>query len=516
MDISEDRCFTKVQLEDILEKIKNKTLGEVDVNHVFNKAIDNPKITGIAGMVIEQSVLGYKADNKKEADICVDGVMTEVKTTGLKKLEDGKLTAKEPISITAVSINKKKGIITIDEEKDFEDSAFYHKICNLLFVFYFYNSQETVPAIGYAEFPILGHKFHDFCDFSEEDKERLRNDWQLVHNYIVDIKQRYSTEEERKLHYPNLSSILNGELMVLDTAPKYPNPPRFRFKSSFAKALVQEWLGIEKRKKLSTPITKFSDIDKKCHEITEKYRGLNAIELFEALGITDSKPNDKGRGEQIVIHMFGQTAKKINNISDFAKIGLIAKTVTTKADGSKKEDTKCSTIDFDEWLDKEVSFEESELYEYFNDHTFLFVIFKADPSKNKLFPSERSKYDIFCGFKRFKFPNNFIMDEGKRTWDRVRWLVFKNELKIEPIRNSQGQLRFTPKTKVVVEAPNFPKKADKRNKQEEGYKVFLRGSGTDASDKYKTLKINGLSMLPQNFWIDGGCLLELLKDVPFL
>lgn len=507
MEVSEDRCFTKVQLEDILGKVKNKTLGEVDVNHVFNKAVDNPKITGIAGMVIEQSVLGYKADNKKEADICVDGVMTEVKTTGLKKLSDGKLTAKEPISITAVSIEKKRDIRTIDEEKDFEDSAFFHKVGNMLFVFYFYNSHVTVPAADYAKFPIMGYRFHEFDEFSEEDKVRLKNDWQLVHDFIVDIKQRYKTEEERKLHYPNLSSKLNDELLVLDTAPKYPNPPRFRFKSSFAKAFVQEWLGIEERKKLSTPITKFSDIDKKCHEITEKYKGLNAIELFEALGITDSKPNDKGRGEQIVIHMFGQTAKKINNISDFAKIGLIAKTVTTKANGTRKEDTKCTTIDFDEWENKEISFEESPLYEYFNEHTFLFIIFKQDPTKNRLSPSDSSKYDIFCGFKRFKFPNNFIMEEGQKTWDRVRDLIFNDKLKIEPIKNSKGETRYTPKTKVVMEAPNFPKK-------EEGYGIFLRGSGEDA--KSKPLTINGLKMYSQNFWIDGTYLLELLKDIPFL
>lgn len=510
MKVPKDRCFTRAQLEDILLKVKNKTLGEVDVKNVFAIAVKKPKVTGIAGMVIEQSVLGYDADNKKDADICVDGIMTEVKTTGLKKLKDGKMTAKEPVSITAVSIeNKKKDIRAIDEEKDFNDSAFYHKIANMLFVFYLYDSPKTVPAASYSKFPILGHRFHAFSEFSDADKECLRNDWQLVHDFVVDIKNRYKTEEEREKHYPNLSTILNDELVVLDTAPKYPNPPRFRFKNSFTKTFVQEWLGIEEKKKLSTPITKFSDIDKKCHEITEKYKGLNAIELFEALGITDSKPNDKGRGEQIVIHMFGQTAKKLNDISDFAKIGLIAKTITTKADGSRKEDTKCSTVDFDNWMDKDVSFEESQLFEYFNDHTFLFIIFKQDPSKSKLFPSERSKYDIFCGFKRYKFSNEFITNEGQKTWDRVRELIFYNKLKIEPIRNSKGMIRYTPRTKVEMEAPNFPKK-------DGGYSIFFRGSGTDSSPKYKTVEINGLKMLPQNFWIDGSRLLEQLKDIHFL
>ena len=191
MEISKDRCFTKAQLEEILGKVKDKTLGEVDVKHVFDKTIENPKITGIAGMVVEQSVLGYKADSKKEADICVDGVMTEVKTTGLKRTKDGKLTAKEPVSITAVSIDKKRDIRTIDEEIAFEESAFFHKIDNMLFVFYFYDSSVTVKAADYARFPILGHRFHEFSEFSDEDKERLRNDCQLVHDYIVDIKQLY-------------------------------------------------------------------------------------------------------------------------------------------------------------------------------------------------------------------------------------------------------------------------------------------------------------------------------------
>ena len=500
MEVSADRCFTKVQLEEILGKVKNKTLGEVDVKNVFATTISNPKVTGIAGSVIEQSVLGYKADSKKEADICVDGIMTEVKTTGLKKLKDGKLTAKEPISITAVSIDKKRGIKTIDEEKDFEESAFFHKIDNMLFVFYFYDSLVTVKAADYAKFKILGHRFHEFSEFSDDDKERLKNDWQLVHDFIVDIKQRYKTEEERKQYYPNLSTLLNGELMVLDTAPKYPNPPRFRFKSSFARAFVEEWLGIEERKKLATPITKFSDIDKKCHEITEKFKGCTFIDMLKSFGITDLKLDNKAKAEQLVIRMFGQTANKINDISDFAKIGLNAHTVTTRPDGTKKEDTKFAMIDFKEWCNEYTTFEESQLYEYLN-QTFLFIIFKQDITKTK-------GKDIFCGIKRYKFSEKFIFEEGEKTWNKVRELVNNEELKILPIL-SNGKPRYTPTTNVLMEAPNFPKKG-------EGYKIFVRGSGGNALPKYKTETVNGLKMYPQYFWIDGNSLLNQLKDVSFL
>lgn len=42
------------------------------------------KITGIAGDVIEQSVFGYERDSDQECDIEIDGVLTELKTTGVR------------------------------------------------------------------------------------------------------------------------------------------------------------------------------------------------------------------------------------------------------------------------------------------------------------------------------------------------------------------------------------------------------------------------------------------------
>ena len=126
--------FYKEDLIRILENVLNKTLGEVDSKNVFARTIEHPKITGIAGDVIEQSVLGYPADREQRPDLNVDGVMVELKTTGMRESGRGKkkeLTAKEPASITAVSIDK-------IASEDFDDSAFYHKIENMLFVFYHY------------------------------------------------------------------------------------------------------------------------------------------------------------------------------------------------------------------------------------------------------------------------------------------------------------------------------------------------------------------------------------------
>ena len=53
--------FRRDELESILFAVKDKTLGEVDKNHVFDRAKNKPKITGIAGDVVEQSAPAWTA-----------------------------------------------------------------------------------------------------------------------------------------------------------------------------------------------------------------------------------------------------------------------------------------------------------------------------------------------------------------------------------------------------------------------------------------------------------------------
>ncbi len=84
MAVSDDRKFTRAQVYALLEGIKGLTLGEVDSSGQFVRAQKSSKITGIAGDVIEQSVFGYARDSRQECDIEIDGVLTELKTTGVR------------------------------------------------------------------------------------------------------------------------------------------------------------------------------------------------------------------------------------------------------------------------------------------------------------------------------------------------------------------------------------------------------------------------------------------------
>lgn len=488
-----DHIFTRKELDEKLFSVTGKTLGEVDVNYVFNKAIDKPKITGIAGDVIEQSVLGYPADNKQEPDLIVDGVHTELKTTGLrksKKLEnsddDKDFIAKEGISITAVSPE----YITSQE---FEDSFLWHKMEHMLFVFYHYNSYQVVPAYDYSTFKILGHHFYEFSD---EDKEIIYNDWKLVRNKVEEIQKSSSNPKEE---YPSLTK-LRSELMYFDLAPK--KSPRFRLKKDVANEIIGEFFN-RKLEKLQTKITSYSELDQLLHHFTMLYKGKSLKEIAIDLNVELPKAVNKNIVERIITKFFGSEKQKLRQIDLFSKIGLIPKTIVLNPNGGRTEDMKFDKIDFEEWFVDGEEFEDSYLYDFFYNHKFLFMIFQEPEKESPLLENQ------FVGFKRYSFTDVFIENELKPYYEELKRLIVNKEIREEPVLyktgTRKGQPIINPKGTLKTEV-NFPKSKD--------YLVFTRGSGVDSSKK--PVELNGVKMYSQYFWLKGKWIVDELETKRYI
>ncbi len=485
--------FKRKDLDRIFSKVVGKTLGEVDVNNVFAKTNTSPKITGIAGDVVEQSILGYKADSDKNPDLIVDGIDTELKTTGIRKPKrnsDFIYEAKEPMSITAVSPES----ITNEE---FETSSFWHKLEHLLLVYYHYDSPETVPAAEYAKFFIKGYHFHEF---SEEDKAILKNDWLIVRNFIQHLKDTY---EDPKAEYSRISSELRKSLMLIDTAPKYPNPPRFRLKRATVSTIVQKHFGSD-FEELDETYSTFKELDNELHRLTEKYKNKTVNELINVLDLKVTR-NEKGDvsksvTEQILTKMFGAETTKLSKIELFSKIGIIPKTVVQTKKGIRTEDMKLFQIDFEEWTDLAIPFEESFVYSYFNGQQFLCILFEEPSVKAKLLDNK------FIGFKRLAIDEHVLENDIRSVWDEIRDLVNNNKLKNEAILDKNGNQRFTPKTNLPMFAPNFPKSTK--------HDFFVRGSGQDASKK--SVELNGIEMYAQYLWMKGSIVASMLKKIDLI
>ncbi|MBQ6764583.1 MAG: hypothetical protein IJP45_05280 [Paludibacteraceae bacterium] len=477
------RIFTRQQVEELLNAAKNKTLLQVDKAQLFAHHEGRKKVKGIAGDIIEESVLGCKKDSKQAPDILVDGIPTEIKTTGMikpkRKQSSYIYECKEPVSITAVSIS------TIVKEK-FEESNFWHKLNHMLWVYYWYKSTETVKLEGYKNFPILGFQFYEFTN---EDQLLLKQDWLLVQEFLVIIHRNYPTQQERETQYPRLSHELRGRLMLIDTAPKFPNSPRFRLKRAYATVIADKYFSKKFYEKLEERISKYDDIDRKCQLLTERYKGQTFRQIAESLNI-EFNPNIKNFAESIVVGMYGGKASKLNDIEDFAKIGIIAKSVPLKANGAMKEDMKLFMPNLIEWT-KESGFENSVIYDYFAGHHFLFIIYR-----------HIGKEVVFEGFKRIFFDEKFIMKNVKKTWNEVRDLITNKKLRIEKKVNKKGDFIIN-KSGTYRESPNFPKKAT--------HNVFIRGGASTSAEKHKTLVINGLKMIPQCIWLSRNIVKELIE-----
>lgn len=494
--LTDDHLFTYEEIIKLLDEYTGKTLGEADKDQngcyrVFQRAVDNPKITGIAGDVVEQSILGYKPDSDQRPDIIVDGIPVEVKTTGIrmskKKGEEHRFEAKEPMSITAVSP------ATIVTEK-FDTSHFWEKLEHMLLVYYLYNADKPVKAMEYANFKIKGYEFHEF---EESDKRVLENDWNLVKSFIDYIQKNYSNPE---LEYPRLSSELRDVLMYIDTAPKWPNPPRFRLKRSFVTSIVQSHFE-SKLEKLPEEYDSFKEFDEKLHQITEQFSGKTVEELLNyfAIEYKDINHLNKAISEQIIIKMFGGKSSKLNQIELFEKVGIIAKTICLTNRGGRTEDMKMFGIDFKEWCDDKMVFEDSFVYDYFANHQILCIVFE-EKDENQNFKDNK-----FKGFKRLSFDEDFIENEVRKTWNEIRKLVNQNLLKEETVYKKDGSIKMN-KTGIPAMALNFPKSKD--------YVVFVRGSGLDSS--HKPLVLNGIRMYEQCLWLKGSFVVKKILEKPFI
>lgn len=482
-----NHSFTEQDIHNRFNAIVGHTVADVDKAGVL-AASSASRNKGRIGAVIEQSVLGYPADSDRRPDIVIDGQPWEVKATGLVEGTRGGWRAKEPMSITAV---QPEGIVA----ESFTTSAFWHKAARLLVVYYLYVRPGRGVAVEYADFEFKGYDLHTW---HEVDRYRLEADWTVVREFV-----RTALEGDIDAEMPNLSTLINPQLLYLDTSPKWPNRPRFRLKASLVTQMARERLDdgmrlIPEQGGLSS----MHALKVHLHELAESYAGQTLEDLAVPFNLpikTKSGRENKSLAEQVVVRLFTGHAGKISQVPLFAKAGLVFKTMTLTPTGGRTEDMKLNpSIDFDELCDTSVEFEDSAFAAPFIDSTMVVAVLEE---QYRDCPLCRCR---LVGFKVLWLGT--YLDAAMALWDGLRDLIFSNALVDAPVLKKDGTLRLTPKTGIPMTAPNWPKSRD-------GI-LFVRGTGTDANDKPVT--VNGIHMYRQNVWIKGTELANRLEGLAYL
>ena len=246
------------------------------------------------------------------------------------------------------------------------------------------------------------------------------------------------------------------------------------------------------------------EVAHKCHEIMTAYRGKSIKELCNIFGLGPSTVA-KQTADKLIARMFGgREAKKVSDIEQLAKLGLIGQIVVLNKNGGRTEDMKLSAciLDFDELNDPDITFEDTEAYEFFNDYRLLCPIFKEHPQNDgKVVYGDNT----FEGFKLFNLNSDDVLDTARTVWTKAKDLIQNDELTVSAMYTRDGKLRITPKTGVVMTKTNLPKSKD--------YNVFFRGTSTDATRKEN---INGLEMYRQNYWIKGKYIVDELNNQDYI
>lgn len=482
-----NHSFTEWDIIQRFNAIVGHTVTEVDTAGVL-AASSASRNKGRIGAVIEQSVLGYPSDSDRRPDILIDGRPWEVKATGLVESARSGWRAKEPMSITAVA---PEGIVA----ESFATSAFWHKAEHLFVVYYLYVRPGKGVAVEYAGFEFKGYDLHTW---REVDRCRLEADWTVVREFV-----RTALEGDIDAEMPNLSTLVNPQLLYLDTSPKWPNRPRFRLKASLVTQMARERLDDGMRMIPDQGgLSSMGALRAHLHEIAKTYAGQTLEELATQFGLplkTKTGRENKSLAEQVVVRLFTGHAGKISQVPLFAKAGLVFKTVTLTPAGGRTEDMKLNpSIDFDELCDPTVEFEESSFAAPFIDSTMVVAVIEEQYRDCSL---RRCR---FMGFKVLWLGT--YLDAARALWDGMRNLIFSDGLVDTPILKRDGTPRVTPKTGIPMTTPNWPKSRD-------GV-LFVRGTGTDASDK--PVEVNGVKMYRQNIWVKGTELADRLEGLMYL
>lgn len=524
-----EHIYEKAELIQRFDAILNKTLEQIDNKGLFAHVQAFALQKGVVGSLIEQCVLGYEPDTKQEADLIVveggERCKTELKSTGMVINSEpvNHFVAKEPMSITAV------GVYDIAEQT-FETSHFWNKLEHMLLVYYLYTATPAdhhISPYEYRLFPIKGYEFHEF---DEEEIKTLKQDWEYVRALVERVVSHHPGPKTKqwkdavKQEYVEVHSELRQVLSYIDLAPKFP--PRFRLKKPVVSSLIAKHFGYQ-LEQLPGRYTIICDIDKKCQELTAHYHGKTIGELADIFNISIASTNGidkKGIAEQIIVAMFGGKSKRLNQIEIFSRFGIIAKSIVMTPTGKRTEDMKLFHIDFNEMTrtetlgedgkERQVTFEDSELYTYFADHEFLCIVFE-EPDKRKkvnhegnvIYPNNSFAANKFVGFKRLVFGDDFIDGTVRKLWEDTRNKIMNQKLVDVVNRRKDGSL-VRIGSGEVSSAPNFLKSSENN--------VFIRGSGQNASSRYKTEVVNGIHMLPQYVWLKGTAVVNELEKVPML
>lgn len=370
-------------------------------------------LKGSYGHIIEKDYFGLTINNESRPDFEEAGV--ELKVSPIIKLKNKQIRAGERLVISMIPFNE-------EIEVDFEKSSVFSKINHILFILYL---RDKVEFLNRFEYPI---KYVDLFSFyrtlSIEDQKIIKQDYQKIQTKI-EAGLAHELSEGDTLY---LGACTKGKNSKSSYRVQYKNEGilakgrAFSFKQSFFSRLINEHI-INKQIEEEKIINDVTELDEKTFEEIvdgkiQKFIGLDKTVLESKFNLNSKAKNFYSL---LAFRMLGISS---NSAEEFSKAGIVVKTIRIEEDNSIKEHMSFPNINIKKF--SEELWETSDIYQYYRETKFLFMIFKNVNGQR-----------VFKGAQFWNMPINDLENIVIEDWQKTQKVIldgvkFKvNKTKIE-------------------------------------------------------------------------------------
>ena len=455
------KFLTKEDVQNVAKSAIGKTFGELsDGNFNYNNK-------GTLGQLIEKSVFNFANNSKSAPDFEEAGI--ELKLTPYKRNNNGTLSAKERLVLNIIDF--------LNEYKyNFENSHFIFKNKNIQLLWYLYEKnkkREDYLITNELYFSIVDKEF-------EEDYKIIKSDWEFIISKIMNGKAHELSE---------------GDTMYLGACPKGKDKTSLReqpfsnikamqrafcYKVSYMTMLVRKYIANEKVEKIIKKSLKNETFEDYIINTIKKYYGKTDSELSKLFNVTTSAKNKFS----ILFAKMLEVNGDIENTEEFLKANIKVKTIRVEKNGTIKESMSFHAFKFVDIVNEK--WEESDLYNTFENTKFMFVVFRQN---------DNNEY-VFDKVKLWNMPEEILQNEVKKVWSKTKRVIRSGKI-VKSIKNGEKQT-------------NFPK-------QTENMYCHVRPHAKDSNDTYPLPKKDELTgkneYTKQCFWLNRSYIKSIVEEV---
>lgn len=441
-----------IEVFEEMRKYENLTIREISKKkHLSNKSF--------VGLVIEQEIFNIEQNNLSIPDI--ENLNIEIKTTPVKKVKN-RYVSKERLVLNLINYKN-------ESWNNIFESSFWKKNSKLLIVFY-----EYFNHINPLDFKIIKSIIFNY---PEVDLKIIQNDWKIISSKVMDGKAHEISERDT-LYLAACTKGANRNTMQKQPYSKLMAKQRaYSLKSSYMTTIFNEYvLNNKKDERIindSNLIGNDFDFQNYVRELFEPFIGMPTSELMYILKI-NSDEKTKSINSIIINKIIG-IKNKLENVYEFKKAGIIPKTIRLEENGSVKESMSFSTFKFKEIV--KTRWEDSDIYDTFANHIFLFIIFQKTKLNNE---------NILKEVKFWSMSDNDLV-ECQTVFEKTKEII-RNGVIITQVGN---------KTKN-----NLPAQRDNRV-------MHVRPHAANKNDTYNLP--NGDPLTKQCFWLNREYVMKIIN-----